>query len=118
MDYFNFDNDVLVTSAGMMTTFNFNKEFSQTTPFGENYILYPQSYELKAFTYDAYLRLILAESTGEDLMDTDNTNSIENNGNKSYYQRIVEKSSITTGIGFIVLDILAVYAIPALKLFS
>lgn len=117
MDYANFDNNVLVTSAGMLTTFAFNKEFSQTTPIGENFTLYPQSYELKAFSYDAYLRLILAESTGEDLMNTDNNNSSNNGGQKSYYQRIVEKSSITTAIGLVILDIIAVYAIPALKLF-
>lgn len=117
MDYANFENDVLVTSAGMLTTFAFNQEFSQTTPIGENFTLYPQSYELKAFSYDAYLRLILAESTGEDLMNTDNNNSSNNGGQKSYYQRIVEKSSITTAIGLVILDIIAVYAIPALKLF-
>lgn len=117
MDYADFDNDVLVTSAGMLTTFAFNQEFSQTTPVGRSYTLYPQSYELKAFSYDAYLRLILAESTGEDLMNTENKNFSENQGQKSYYQRIVENSSITTGIGLIILDIIAVYAIPALKLF-
>lgn len=115
-NYSNFDNDVLVTSAGMLTTFAFNKEFSQTNPIGTSYTLYPQSYELKAFSYDAYLRLILAESTGEDLMDSGNS-TVETGGKKSYYQRIVENSSITTGIGLIILDLLAVYAIPALKLF-
>lgn len=115
-----FTNDVLVTAAGMITTFAFNKEFSQITSFGESYTLFPQSYELKAFTYDAYLRLILAESTGEDLMDTSNSTSasgIKSTEKKSYYQRIVENSSILTGICLIVLDLFAVYAIPALKLF-
>ena len=116
MDYYDFKDDVLVTSAGMLTTFAFNKEFSQTSPIGTSYTLYPQSYELKAFSYDAYLRLILAESTGEDLMDSSNS-SVEDGARKSYYQRVVENSSITTGIGLIILDLLAVYAIPALKLF-
>lgn len=113
MDYADFDNEVLVTSAGMITTFAFNQEFSQTSAFSDSYTLYPQSYELKAFSYDAYLRLILAESTGEDLMDSGN----ESGGSKSYYQRIVENSSITTGVALIILDIIAVYVIPAFKLF-
>lgn len=118
MDYSSFDNEVLVTSAGMLTTFAFNEEFSQINPLGQSYTLYPQSYELKAFTYDAYLRLILAESTGEDITDTSNsTSNLTGNEYKSFYQRIVENSSITAGIGFIVLDLIAVYAIPALKLF-
>lgn len=118
MDYSSFDNEVLVTSAGMLTTFAFNEEFSQINPLGQSYTLYPQSYELKAFTYDAYLRLILAESTGEDITDTSNsTSNLTGNEYKSFYQRIVENSSITAGIGFIILDLIAVYAIPALKLF-
>lgn len=122
MDYYNLGpgvdtNEVLTTAAGMLTTFAFNKEFSQTTPLGVSYTMYPQSYELKAFSYDAYLRLILAESTGESILQTSNANSDNNEGQKSYYQRIVEGSSITTGIGIIILDIVVVYAVPALRLF-
>ena len=119
MDYATFNDDVLVNAAGMLTTFAFNKEFSQSNVVGTNYTLYPQSYELKTFSYDAYLRLILAQSTGEDIMDTTNSTSTTESSveHKSYYQRIVENSSITTGIGLIILDVIAVYAIPALKLF-
>lgn len=122
MDYYNLGasvdmNEVLATSAGMLTTFAFNEEFSQNSIFGQSFTLYPQSYELKAFSYDAYLRLILAESTNESLLNTDNSNSLDNGQQKSYYQRVIENSSITTGIGFIILDLLAVYAVPALKLF-
>lgn len=119
MDYATFNDDVLVNAAGMLTTFAFNKEFSQSNVFGTSYTLYPQSYELKTFSYDAYLRLILAQSTGEDIVDTTNSTSTTESSveRKSYYQRIVENSSITTGIGLIILDVFAVYAIPALKLF-
>jgi len=70
--------------------------------------MYPQSYELKNFSYDAYLRLILSGSTGEALQADDNS---------SIYTRILDNSSITTGLALIILDMIAVYAIPALKLF-
>ncbi|SEW38846.1 G protein-coupled receptor family protein [[Clostridium] fimetarium] len=108
MDYYNFSDDVLNTSAAMMETFNFNKEFSQTSFLSEGYNLYPQCYELKNFSYDAYLRLILSEASGEDL---------QSSTGESIYTRIVNNSSIFTGIIMIVLDVFAVYAIPALKLF-
>lgn len=108
MDYYTFNDDVLNTAAAMIETFNFNKAFSQTGLFKESYIMYPQSYELKNFSYDAYLRLILSGSTGEALQADDNS---------SIYTRILKNSSITMGLALIVLDMFAVYAIPALKLF-
>lgn len=129
MDYYELGdkidmNEVLTTAAGMLTTFAFNQEFSQTKPVGESFTLYPQSYELKAFSYDAYLRLIMSGSTNEDLLNTDNAmttsetnDATSSSGKKSFYQRIVEKSSITTGILFIILDVIAIYMIPVLKMF-
>lgn len=110
MDYYNFGDDVLNVGAAMLETFEFNKVFSESNPFGEDYTLYPQSYELKNFSYDAFLRLILAETTGEDI-----ASSYDEDG--SMYMTIVKNSSILTGIMYILVDLLAVYAIPALKLF-
>ena len=108
MDYYTFDSDVINTAAAMIETFNFSKVFSQTSPFGESHIMYPQSYELKNFSYDAYLRLILSGSTGEKLQSSDST---------SIYTRVIRNSSITTGLVLLILDMFAVYAIPALKFF-
>lgn len=70
--------------------------------------MYPQGYELKAFTYDAYLRLILSNTTGDNLQDKDS---------RSLYERTMEDSSITFGILLIILDIICVYLIPAFKVF-
>ena len=117
MDYYTFNDDVLVTSAGMLTTFEFNKAFSQTSLIKESFVLYPQSYELKTFSYDAYLRLILSQSTNENLLDTSNGYDSGTEGQLSFYQRIVNNSSITTAILLIILDIVAVYLLPALKVF-
>lgn len=110
MDYYNFGDDVLNTGAAMLETFEFNKQFSEKNAFGEDYMLYPQSYELKNFSYDAFLRLIMAETTGEDIAA-----SYDEDG--SMYMTVVKNSSILTGIMFILVDMLACYAIPALKLF-
>lgn len=108
MNYYNFDDDVLLSAMAMMELFEFNKEFSQKAVIGQDYILYPQGYELKAFSYDAYLRLILTNTTGEDL---------QNDKNKSIYQRVIDNTSISFGIVLIVLDIIAIYIIPAFRLF-
>lgn len=112
MDYYSFDDEVLNTASAMIETFNFNKEFSQSSLLGTDYTLYPQNYELKNFTYDAYLRLILVNATGESLQSTDDTGKSVN-----LYQTILENTSFITGVLMIGLDVIATYAIPALKLF-
>ena len=112
MNYYTLSDEVIIQAYAMLQLFEFNKEFSQTSFISKDYILYPQGYELKAFTYDAYLRLILTESSGEALM----TNSADTE-NVSIYQRILQKTSIFFGIVLLVNDFLAVYVIPALRLF-
>lgn len=103
-NYYDFEDDVLITAAAMMATFNFNKEFSDNKLIGESSVLYPQSFELKNFNYDAFMRLMLLNSTGEPL-----------NADKDLYTRILDKTSIFTGILLIICDILAVMVIPTLK---
>lgn len=115
MDYYTFDPDVLNTAMAMMETFEFNKEFSQTKFIGTDYVMYPQSYELKNFSYDAYLRLILAQSTGESITNGTYTNELGQT--VDFYHNLVQNSSILTGIFLIIVDLFACYAIPALKLF-
>ena len=112
MNYYTLSDEVLIQAYAMLQLFEFNKEFSQTSLISKDYILYPQGYELKAFTYDAYLRLILTESSGENLM-TSNADT----ENISIYQRILQKTSIFFGIVLLVNDFIAVYVIPALRLF-
>ena len=108
MDYYTFNDRTLVTAASMIQTFEFNKIFSQNNLIGKSYALQPQGFALKNFTYDAYLKLILAESTGEDLQTSDGG---------TIYERIVASSSVFTAIFMLILDIITVYIIPALKLF-
>lgn len=110
LNYENFKDVTLNTSAAMEASFVFNTEFSQVNYLGSSINIYPQSFELKNFTYDAFLRMILANSTGEDLLAKDS----ENGG--SVYERVVKKSSMTTSILLLSLDVVAIYAIPLLKM--
>lgn len=112
MNYYTLSDEVMSTAYAMMQTFEFNKLFSQSGLFSQDYVLYPQGYELKTFTYDAYMRLILAGSSNESLMSNDSTTG----ENKSIYMRILENTSLFFGIALLMNDFIAVYLIPSLKL--
>lgn len=104
-NYSAFSDDALITAAAMLATFNFNKEFSDVNLFGDSYVMYPQGYELKTFSYDAFLRLILLNSTGISVMSSDDI-----------YTTVIENTSVLTGISLLALDFVAVYVVPAAKL--
>lgn len=104
-NYYDFDDEVLITAAAMMATFNFNREFSDYNLISPSAELYPQNFELKNFNYDAFMRLMLLNSTGEPLM-----------AEKDLYARVLEKTSIFTGLLLIVCDLMAVVLIPTAKL--
>lgn len=115
MNYQSVSDEALIQAYAMLQLFEFNKEFSQTSVTGKNsYILYPQGYELKAFSYDAYLRMIMSEASGESLM-TDTSD--EDGANTSIYKRIMDNTSLFYGIFLLINDVIAVYLIPGLKLF-
>lgn len=115
MNYQSVADEALIQAYAMLQLFEFNKEFSQTSVTGKNtYTLYPQGYELKAFSYDAYLRMIMSEASGESLMtDADG----EDGTNTSIYKRIMDNTSLFYGIFLLINDVIAVYLIPGLKLF-
>lgn len=108
LNYYNFTDVALNTSAAMEAAFIFNQEFSETKLLGDSINLYPQSFELKNFTYDAFLRMIISNSTGESL-------TADEGEHGSVYERIMKGSSLTTGIFMLMLDVLAIYVIPLLK---
>ena len=107
IDYHNFSEEVLNTAMAMLETFTFNKNFSDTSIGSKNITLYPQNFELKNFSYDAYLRLILAGTLNRDLTDIDAEN---------IYLETIKNSGILMGILFLANDVLACVGIPALKL--
>lgn len=113
MNYYSLSDETLITSYALLQTFEFNSEFSQSKPLGNSYNLYPQGYELKAFSYDAYLRMIIAEASGEPIM----TSTTDGGSNTSIYKRVLENTSIFFAVFLLLNDLLAVYLIPGLKLF-
>ena len=111
MNYGNLEDDVLASAFAMEELFEFNREFSQESLIGESFIMYPQGYELKLFSYDAYLRMILSNATGEALQPSNNEST------KSIYTRISDNTSILFSIALVILDAICVYIIPAIRVF-
>lgn len=107
LNYHTFNDVVLNTAAAMNCAFEFNTTFSENGLFTTNHNIYPQSFELNDFSYDAFLRFILSNSTGESMI-------VENGGD--FYQNIVDNSSTMTAILMLILDLFAVYAVPAFKI--
>lgn len=104
LNYYNFSDLSLNTAAAMECTFIFNQVFSENGFFSSNINLYPQSFEIKDFSYDAFLRFILSTTTGEGM-----------NASKDFYSDVVAKSSTTTAILLIVCDVLSQYVTPFAK---
>ena len=118
LNYYNFSDVTLNSAAAMNCAFVFNSTFSENGLFTDNHNIYPQSFDLANFSYDAFLRLILANSTGEDLLDT-STSTGTKSGDTSgdFYERIVNNSSTITIIVMLILDVISVYLIPAFRIF-
>ncbi len=104
LNYYNFSDLSLNTAAAMECTFIFNQVFSENGFFSSNINLYPQSFEIKDFSYDAFLRFILSTTTGDGM-----------NASKDFYSDVVAKSSTTTAILLIVCDVLSQYVTPFAK---
>lgn len=108
LNYHTFNDVVLNTAAAMNLAFEFNTTFSENSLVGANHNIYPQAFELNDFSYDAFLRFILSNSTGE---------SMVTDGTTGFYNKITANSSMTTVIVLLILDVLAMYVIPGLKIF-
>ena len=106
LNYHNFNDVVLNTAAAMNCAFIFNKNFSESGLLGNNIEIYPQSFEISDFSYDAFLRFILSNSTGESMTGSDD-----------FYMNIVQSSSITSAIVMLILDIASMYVLPGIKIF-
>lgn len=128
LNYSNFDDSVLNAAASMEILFAFNQAFSDTSIFGDKTEMYPTSFEVKDFSYDAYLRFILANNsadtaTGDGSASADTTalESMQQSeygdtlAEKGFYQRILSKGSLITGILMIINDFLAQIVMPFMK---
>ena len=104
-NYTTFDDDVLLSAMAMIATFNFNQNFSDNQLLGSNITLYPTGFEVKNFSYDSFLRLALLNTTGESVFSEEDI-----------YTTVIQNSSFFTGLLILLNDLIAVYAIPAMKL--
>ena len=104
LNYYDLDSEVLLSAAAMYATFNFNSAFSDSNFLSPSVMLYPQGFELKNFNYDAFMRLALLNSTGENVFSNDDL-----------YSRVLGKTSLITGILLLLSDIIACVAIPFAK---
>lgn len=110
MNYFTLSNETLIHAYAFIQLFEFNKQFSQKSLVSSNLTLYPQGYELKAFTLDAYLRLIVAESSGEAIMQDS-----YDGYNESIYMRVLQNTSIFFGFVLLINDFICMYALPIIR---
>lgn len=107
LNYHTFSDTVLNAAASVNCAFEFNETFSENSLFGANNNIYPQSFELSDFSYDAFLRFILSNSTGDSMVVDEG---------ESFYDNVVKGSSTTTIIVMLILDILAMYVIPGCRM--
>lgn len=121
LNYYNFSDVTLNSAAAMNCAFVFNNTFSENGVFSENHNIYPQSFDLANFSYDAFLRLALSTSTGESLLDDSAVESggLTSTGKSSgdFYERLVNRSSVFTVIVMLVLDVVSIYVIPSMRIF-
>lgn len=128
LNYSNFDDSVLNAAASMEILFAFNQSFSDISIFGDKTEMYPTNFEVKDFSYDAYLRFILANNSadtatgdGSDSADTTALESMQQSqygdtlSEKGFYQRIMAKGSLITGLLMIINDFLAQIVMPFIK---
>lgn len=110
MNYYTLSNETLIHAYSFIQLFEFNKQFSQKSLVSSNLTLYPQGYELKAFTYDAYLRLIISESSGEAIMQDS-----YDGYNESIYMRVLQNTSVFFGFVLLINDFICMYALPIIR---
>lgn len=104
VNYYDMDDDVILSAAAMYATFHFNAEFSDNHFLSQTVMLYPQTFELKNFNYDAFMRLALLNATGENVF-----------GDTDLYERVLSKTNIFTGLLLVICDLVACIVIPLFK---
>lgn len=128
MNYYSFEDSVLNSAASMEATFEFNRVFSSPSITGArtDVKMYPQNFELKNFTYDAYLRLMLAESisgqgspNGEDptaALLQSGAGTVKDIGEgKDFYMTLQDQTGMPFSILLVINDFVAIYVFPIVK---
>lgn len=118
LNYYNFSDVSLDSAAAINCAFVFNNMFSENGVFSDNHNIYPQSFDLSNFSFDAFLRFMLSNATGESMLSaTKLKNTVNGNTSGDFYERIVNNSSMVTVLVMIVLDIISLYLLPSVRIF-
>lgn len=141
MNYYSFHDTTMTSIMAITATFEFNKVFSQSKIKGYSLVQEPQGWSLGDFSYDAYMRLILANSTGESLnyikpddnglnsqqgvyeVEADDTDQQMDStiqlGNSdatgNIYERILAGSGPIIGGMLVLNDVVSVYLLPLVR---
>lgn len=107
MNYYTLDDVVLNTASAMIATFDFNRIFSQSGFNQRQVVFEPQGFELKAFGWDAFLRMILQNATGESLVYNQTLKS-------DIYEIVAEKDGFVTLFMMWFNSFVVVYLVPTL----
>lgn len=143
MNYYSFHDTTMTSIMAITATFEFNKAFSQSKIKGYSLVQEPQGWSLGDFSYDAYMRLILANSTGESLnyisadkasgdnnaegqyeveADTENQQSDgtiqlgTSDATGNIYERIFAGSGPIIGGMLVLNDLSSVYILPTMRI--
>lgn len=120
LNYYNFSDVSLNAAAAINCAFEFNSTFSESGIFSNNHNIYPQSFDLANFSYDAYLRFILSNTTNESMLETSSSDGAGTSAGETsgdFYERIVNNSSMTTVLVMLLLDVVSIYVLPAFRIF-
>lgn len=106
MNYYSFRDSTVDTAAALLTTFEFNKTFSERHWMDESLNLYPQSMDAKNISWDGYLRLILQTSEdggGYDISAED------------FYDQIIRDQGVIFGWALVAVSALSGIGVPYLQ---
>lgn len=103
MNYYSFRDSSVDTAASLLTTFEFNKAFSERHFMDESINLYPQSMDAKNISWDGYLRLILQTSEDGGGYDI---------GSEQFYDQIIRDQGAPFGWALVLASLLSGLVVP------
>ena len=106
MNYYSFRDSTVDTAAALLTTFEFNKRFSERHWMDESLNLYPQSMDAKNISWDGYLRLILQTSEDGGGYDI---------GAEDFYDQIIRDQGVIFGWALVAVSALSGIGVPYLQ---
>ena len=96
--------EILLRQMALDATFTFNEEFSPYAIFNTKFIMYPQSLDLRSLSFDAIMKMMVINVTGDASYMYGDT-----------MRGIIENSSIITSIGLLLAALISASIIPFIR---